>query len=67
MADAQFKIATKPIMTSLKILGVDQFIVNKTLKYMNKVLHPAINVSVKALKIIFPLFFVLLIANDDCQ
>lgn len=67
MADAQFKIATKPIMTSLKILGVDQLIVNKTLKYMNKVLHPTINVSVKALKIIFPLFFVLLIANNDCQ
>jgi hypothetical protein len=67
MADTQFKIATKPIMTSLKILGVDQIVVNKTLKYMNKVLNPAINVSIKALKIIFPLFFTLLLANDDCQ
>lgn len=67
IADKQFNIASAPIILGLKAVGLDQLVVNKSIHYMNKVVNPSINVSIKALKIIFPLFYMALLANDDCK
>lgn len=66
-ADKQFGIATKPAMDVLRAVGLDQIVVNKILQYIDKVLIPATKNSIKALDIIFPLFYTILLVNEKCQ
>jgi hypothetical protein len=66
IADKQFKTISAPWMKTLKALGLDAIIVNKSIKYINKYIVPPM---IKSIKIIFPLFFMslLTIENNDCK
>ena len=61
------EVATVPMMIGLRMTGLDKAVINKISSYMDKVLKPSINVSIKTLKIIFPLFFSLLLVNEKCN
>jgi hypothetical protein len=66
VAGTAFGNVTRPSMTVLHAVGLDEVVVNKILNYIKYVLRPATRNSVIALKIIFPLFFTILLANDKC-
>ena len=57
--------STAPTRYVLNKLGTDKIIINKTLEYFDKVLKPSLVGSSECLKIILPLFFILLIIDDS--
>jgi len=61
------KVASKPVMVGLEKVGLDRIISEKVTEYMDKVLRPATKSAIKSLKVIFPLFFILLCLNDKCR
>ena len=56
----------KPLLKITNVLGINNLTINPTIKYINTVLTPAVNISIKLLSIIFPLFFSLLLAKKEC-
>lgn len=61
------KAVSAPIIGSLRFLGLDKKAVKIVYRYFNKVLNPALKISIKALKIFIPLFFTLLLVRNKCD
>ena len=61
------KQTAKPIMAGLKLAGVDEALADQVVSYTNRVLRPATTGAIKALEIIFPLFFTLMCIVDRCD
>ena len=59
--------AATPFVIGLHMTGLDKIAVNKIMNYMNKVLNPSVNTSVKALKLLLPLFFIILLLRNICN
>jgi len=66
-----------PLGMAIRLTGLDKIVVNASLDgikksiifsllYINKEIVPGVIVSIKALKLIFPLFFTLLLLQDEC-
>lgn len=49
--------ATAPTMEGLKLLGLDDIVINETIKHLEYVLDPSSKNASKLLKMVFPLFF----------
>ena len=60
------KQTARPVMAGLKLAGVDEALADQVVSYTNRVLRPATTGAIKALEIIFPLFFTLLCIVDRC-
>jgi hypothetical protein len=60
-------IVSAPIIGTLRVLGLDKKAVKIVYHYFNKVLNPALRISIKALKIFIPLFFALLLVRQKCD